>query len=164
MNFAPISSSFLRLNTAGSPAATAFSPSLFFFFFFSPWHFCCESHGVVIGCKVAKRVIVMDRLQRTDREGSQIKRGTKIGTITSWPQVTGAKSDDLTKTNQDIVLNLSLFFVFHASRRSVAWLSSLPFLGGLVSAGTTSTIHRLIRKNCWVVHRNSVGSQWEIFF
>lgn len=70
----------------------------------------------MIGCKVAKRALVMDRLQRTDREReSQI---AKIG-VRSLPKVKRAKSVDFTKTYPDIVLNLSLFIVLNASWRSV---------------------------------------------
>lgn len=68
----------------------------------------------MIGCKVAKRATVMDRLQRT-----QIKRATKIGAIRSLPEAKRVESVDLTKTNQDVVLHLSLFFALNSLWRSV---------------------------------------------
>lgn len=72
----------------------------------------------MIGCKVAKKAIVMDRLQRKDGEG-QIKGAAKIDTIRSLRKMKKAKSVALTKTYQDIVLNLSLFFALNAQWCSV---------------------------------------------
>ncbi len=74
----------------------------------------------MIGYKVAERAIVMDRLQRMDREGEREKVSNRdLCVIKSLPKVKTAKSDDSTKTNHDIVLNLSLFFVLKALWRSV---------------------------------------------
>lgn len=75
------------------------------------------------GCKVVKRAIVMDRLHRKDKE-RLIK--TVIGAIRSSPKVKRAKSVDLNKTNQDIALNLSLFFALNALLRSVHDFAHCP--------------------------------------
>lgn len=75
-----------------------------------------------------------------------------------FPKVKSAKSVDLTKTNQDIVLNLSLFFALNALCRSV---HAFPPCPSWEAWPQLELLHPTLNsQNCWVVH----STLWEMFF
>lgn len=124
---------------------------------FSSWHLSCESHGPCLAAKWLRgQQCWTDYRGRTERARRKVQERLvwfwilpelrKLKVLISlrhWPET-------------QFVLYVKVFVVLSAC------LSSLPFLGGPVSAGNTfaATINL---PNCWVNDQNST-TLWDIFF
>lgn len=106
----------------------SFALCLFFFLTFVLW-----KSWAVFGCKVAKRAAVLDWLQRKERERARRKVQERLVWFWSLPELRKLKALISLRhwPETQFVLYVKVFVVLSAC------LSSLPFLGGPVSAGNT---------------------------